>query len=103
MKDVDKTCASLRNQIAITEAQLAQLKQELASAEQVASTNATTTKNPEIRTPRDENGKSEDFLEQSKKGSRWPLLDEEFKRYGRQMIVENIGLKGWVYPPLNSQ
>ena len=101
MEDVDKTCASLRSEIAATETQLSRLKQELASVEHVAATKAIRTKSPEIRAPKDENEKSEDSLKQSKSRSRWPLLDEEFKRYGRQMIVEDIGLKGWVLPPLD--
>ena len=29
-------------------------------------------------------------------GSRWPLDLEDYKRYGRQMILLQIGLKGWI-------
>ncbi|KAE8315481.1 hypothetical protein BDV41DRAFT_193208 [Aspergillus transmontanensis] len=84
MGDIEDTCASLRAQIAATEAQLAGLKRELESAEQAAikarvqdapnSTATTSTQGNEKR--------------------RWPLLDEEYRRYGRQMIVPQVGLQG---------
>ncbi len=31
---------------------------------------------------------------------KWPLELEEYKRYGRQMIVPNIGIQGWFFIPL---
>ena len=87
MGDIEDTCASLRAQIAATEAQLAGLKRELESAEQAAIkaraqdapnlTATTSTQGSETR--------------------RWPLLDEEYRRYGRQMIVPQVGLQGeWI-------
>ena len=27
-------------------------------------------------------------------GSKWPLSGEEYRRYGRQMIVPNVGIQG---------
>lgn len=29
-------------------------------------------------------------------GSGWPLDLEEYKRYGRQMIMREIGIEGWI-------
>lgn len=86
MGSLDETCASLRAQITATEAQLAGLKRDLANAEQAAQAETATT--AEIQ-PEDRNGD----------GRRWPLLQEEYKRYGRQMIVSQVGLKGklWVH------
>ncbi|PYH77368.1 Molybdopterin-synthase sulfurtransferase [Aspergillus uvarum CBS 121591] len=74
MEDLEQTCASLRAQIAATEAQLAGLKRELQIAEQAAL---------------DSQSQHTDT-----KASRWPLLAEEYRRYGRQMIVPQLGLQG---------
>ncbi|KAF9894761.1 Urmylation protein [Aspergillus nanangensis] len=83
MDELEHTCASLRAQIAATETQLAGLKRDLESAEQAAAkaraqhvTNTNTTSNHNSDT------------------RRWPLLDEEYRRYGRQMIVPQLGLSG---------
>lgn len=77
MDDLDQTCASLRAQIAATESELARLKRDLHSAEQGAAsaTNGETRNNA--------TGKRN-----------WPLLPEEYRRYGRQMIVPQLGLQG---------
>lgn len=83
MSELDERCASLRAQIAATEAQLAGLKQELASTQEAA---AVKSNSAEL---------SDNHLQaQSKRTSRWPLLQEEYKRYGRQMIVSQVGLEG---------
>ncbi|CAI7585488.1 unnamed protein product [Penicillium viridicatum] len=81
MGSLDETCASLRAQIIATEARLAGLKRDLANAEQAAQPETAAT--AEIQ-HKDQNGE----------GRRWPLLQEEYKRYGRQMIVSQVGLKG---------
>jgi adenylyltransferase/sulfurtransferase len=84
MGDIEDTCASLRAQIAATEAQLAGLKRELENAEQVAlKARAQDVPNPTATV-------SNQFNEKR----RWPLLDEEYRRYGRQMIVPQMGLQG---------
>ncbi|KAB8078838.1 hypothetical protein BDV29DRAFT_187726 [Aspergillus leporis] len=84
MGDIEDTCASLRAQIAATEAQLAGLKRELENAEQVAlKARAQDVPNPTATV-------SSQFNEKR----RWPLLDEEYRRYGRQMIVPQMGLQG---------
>ncbi|KAH8434025.1 HesA/MoeB/ThiF family protein [Aspergillus melleus] len=77
MDSLEDRCASLRAQIAATETQLAGLKRDLENAEQAAST----TRAQEAATTRNENRK-------------WPLLGEEYRRYGRQMIVPQLGLQG---------
>ncbi|KAL4800902.1 hypothetical protein BDV19DRAFT_3956 [Aspergillus venezuelensis] len=85
MVDLDAKCASLRTEIAATEAQLAKLKRELQDVEETARTcetqnaAATTTTTAEADTQRN---------------STWPLLQEEYRRYGRQMIVPQVGLQG---------
>lgn len=80
MADIEETCASLRTQIAAAEAQLAGLKRDLANAEKAAAATPETA------------GKKKDA--QNGTESRWPLLQEEYRRYGRQMIVPQIGLEG---------
>ncbi|PYH72925.1 HesA/MoeB/ThiF family protein [Aspergillus vadensis CBS 113365] len=78
MNGLEQTCASLRTQIAATEAKLADLKRELEVAEQAAASH----NSPNAA---DTEGGSE---------RRWPLLDEEYRRYGRQMIVPQLGIQG---------
>jgi adenylyltransferase and sulfurtransferase len=75
MENIDSKCASLRAQIAATESQLSALKQELEAAEK-------------LRGAQDQSSTKED------KERKWPLSAEEYKRYGRQMIVSEIGLHG---------
>lgn len=82
MSELDERCASLRAQIAATEAQLAGLKQELASAQEAATAESNSADLSDSQQAR------------SKSASRWPLLQEEYKRYGRQMIVSQVGLEG---------
>ena len=82
MGSLEETCASLRAQISATEEQLAGLRRDLANAEQAQSESATTTTAGNEHN--DRNGQAR----------RWPLLQEEYKRYGRQMIVSQVGLKG---------
>lgn len=78
MDDIESKCAFLRAQIAATESQLAALRQELESAEKAASTNRTA------------HNRSEQHGFQRK----WPLFADEYRRYGRQMIVPQLGLEG---------
>ncbi|KAL4913298.1 hypothetical protein BDW62DRAFT_166760 [Aspergillus aurantiobrunneus] len=80
MEDLYTKCASLRTEIAATEAQLAKLKRELQEAETLA-----------IRS-RSQNGAGATTDAKSK--GKWPLLGEEYRRYGRQMIVPQVGLQG---------
>ncbi|KAL4928763.1 Molybdopterin-synthase sulfurtransferase [Aspergillus undulatus] len=86
MVDPEAKCASLRTEIAATETQLANLRRELHDAEEAArsnrsqnATDTTTTTTTEVK----KEGKS-----------KWPLLSEEYRRYGRQMIVPQVGLQG---------
>lgn len=77
MGSLDDTCASLQAQIAATETQLAALKRDLENAEQAAATNA---------------GNRTETSNGTK--TRWPLLQDEYKRYGRQLIMPQVGLQG---------
>ncbi|KAL4761343.1 Molybdopterin-synthase sulfurtransferase [Aspergillus foveolatus] len=84
MEDFETRCASLRTEIAAAEAQLTKLKRELYEAEgaasraqsqKTASASANATTGPRTK-------------------SKWPLQGEEYRRYGRQMIVQQLGLQG---------
>lgn len=80
MGNIEERYASIRAQIAETEAKLARLKLDLANNIEQAAAASTT----------------QDAVSgmQGENNSNWPLLDEEYKRYGRQMIVEKFGLQG---------
>lgn len=65
------SAGTLRKQIAETEAQLNKLREQLSQVEALAK------------------DKHENPVTQ-----KWPLSQEEYKRYGRQMIIPSIGLKG---------
>jgi adenylyltransferase/sulfurtransferase len=81
MEELDDKCASLRSEIAATEARLAKLKRELQEAEESARVSRSTNNaQPATSGPRPER--------------KWPLLKEEYRRYGRQMIVPQVGLQG---------
>ncbi|RDW78835.1 HesA/MoeB/ThiF family protein [Aspergillus mulundensis] len=84
MEDLESKCASLRTKIAATEAQLAKLKRELQEAEDARSQNAAAAAATANATTK----------EQPQTRSRWPLSGEEYRRYGRQMIVTQLGLQG---------
>lgn len=75
MEEREKLRRQLEAQIAATERQLSQLKQELADLE---------TKQPAPQQPEATRERPAD----------WPLLQDEYRRYGRQMIVEQVGLPG---------
>ena len=82
MNEPQESVASLRAQIEATEAQLARLKLTLAISEESAN------KSESARLTDDHSDSP------SVPGNQWPLLQEEYRRYGRQMIVPEIGLQG---------
>ena len=95
MEAVDTAVEHLRALIAQTEAQLKHLKAQLARAERQRQTTQSpilkdaahrTDANPSLPTT---------FAIQSNDLPKWPLQAEEYKRYGRQMILPQIGLQGW--------
>lgn len=82
MEKLESTCASLRAQITATETRLAGLRRELESAEKAAI---------DIRKEEATEAEAEN---KDHKARTWPLLGEEYRRYGRQMIVPQLGLQG---------
>jgi adenylyltransferase/sulfurtransferase len=82
MENIELKCASLRAQIAATEARLSGLRKELEKAASAESCGAI-------------DGALNTDLHEQKQKQKWPLSVEEYKRYGRQMIVPQIGLQGW--------
>lgn len=75
MDAATESAEALRKQIAATEEQLNILKAQLHELD--------------ARNTRDESTSHDQPLE-----SKWPLSQDEYKRYGRQMIVPNIGIQG---------
>jgi adenylyltransferase/sulfurtransferase len=74
---------ALRNQIAATEKQLQELKIQLAGLEVKDEADGQPDRDAHLKESRDRNI------------SKWPLTQEEYNRYGRQMIVSSIGIQGW--------
>jgi adenylyltransferase/sulfurtransferase len=82
MEDLETRCASLRTEIAAAEAQLTKLKRELHEAEGAA-----------LRA-RSQKTAGANATTGSRTKSKWLLHGEEYRRYGRQMIVPQLGLQG---------
>ena len=82
MDSVTQKAADLRQQIIIAEKELKLLKEQLAIAEQQE---AFVT--PDITLPQLSSESQSDV-------TKWPLSSEEYKRYGRQLIVPDIGIQG---------
>ena len=77
MDQATRSAEALRRQIAVTEEELRSLREQLAAVEEKGVQNL--------------KGLS---LEEDPVTRKWPLELEEYKRYGRQMIVPNIGIQG---------
>ena len=88
MERVNISAAALRKQIFAAEEDLAKLKTQLAEfeAQNLEST---------VLGHESEESRVESSREQAER--RWPLSSEEYQRYGRQMIVPNIGIQGQLY------
>lgn len=82
MEDLEIKCASLRTEVAATEAQLARLKRELHDAEEAALKSRT------------QDASDAGTEAKTRVKGKWPLSGEEYRRYGRQMIVPQLGLQG---------
>jgi TolA-binding protein len=102
---------SLRQQIASCEAQLADLRQQLAEAEQYQQQRAKEqlrhVTHPDPLTHDMTYGIHDDFRsevfaalsqasEEQPQARKWPLDRLEYKRYGRQLIMPEVGLQGIV-------
>jgi adenylyltransferase/sulfurtransferase len=89
MDSATQSADSLGKQIAATGQKLKRLKAQLASVEAHDGTNGVE--------------KSLQSLEVDDAGpvtqGKWPLSAEEYKRYGRQMIVPSIGIQGTLITP----
>ena len=112
MDPINNPIQRLRNQISSLEALLKDLKVQLANAE--ANYNQTTpalldtkaTPQPQPKPydsdqPVDRKGKNFASIidqlglpQENKQGKSWDLTSEEYKRYGRQLIMPEIGLRG---------
>jgi adenylyltransferase/sulfurtransferase len=80
MEAANTSAEALRAQIAATESELQRLKSQLAKIEEKKATNET------------------NLVTHSK----WPLSQEEYKRYGRQMIVPGFGIQGISSLPISN-
>ena len=80
MELANASAEAFRKQIQQIEGQLARLKAQLAEVEAATVTQKTIELSQKERT--------------DPVTLKWPLLPEEYKRYGRQMIVPSIGIQG---------
>jgi adenylyltransferase/sulfurtransferase len=85
MEAVNSSAETLRNQITACGKQLRELKEQLAAVEAQG-------KALEQNPSPSHHGQEEDLATGEK--TNWPLTQEEYSRYGRQMIVPSIGIKG---------
>ncbi|KAL9027980.1 MAG: hypothetical protein Q9196_003581 [Gyalolechia fulgens] len=86
MDSINESIIQLRRQIGEARSHLKKLTRQLADAERQQNSR---TENPNIHLA--QNGHSASSTDIFPK---WPLQAEEYKRYGRQMILPNIGLQG---------
>ncbi|PGH05842.1 hypothetical protein AJ79_06684 [Helicocarpus griseus UAMH5409] len=87
MKNLEKSRELLQQQIATAEAQLAQLKAQLEQTErQIAAENAVSSR---VKEDNKRDGERTRFPVR-----KYPLEQDEYRRYGRQMIVEQMGIEG---------
>jgi adenylyltransferase/sulfurtransferase len=109
------TIKALRHQIASCEAQLADLRQQLAEAEHVQEPKRGeghdfTSADPfthDMSYGIHDDFRSEVFaalshIEDEQPTRRWPLDQTEYRRYGRQLIMPEIGLQG-TFPEFHCQ
>lgn len=85
MEAAKLSAETLRSQIAATEKQLQELRDQLAGLE-----------SPDKADSQPQQPCEEGQLEDSSNRDvpKWPLNQEEYNRYGRQMIVSSISIKG---------
>lgn len=93
MEGASQSAEVLKKQIAETEYQLARLKVQLASLETVNSLRSVTLKEKSHEAT-DESEGEKGGVDEKRSDKKWPLSAEEYKRYGRQMIVPTVGLQG---------
>jgi hypothetical protein len=82
METASASAEALKKQIAEMECQLEALKEQLTKVEASQLANGRPMEDKETE---------------------WPLLLEEYKRYGRQMILPSIGIQGMSAVPFSSQ
>jgi adenylyltransferase/sulfurtransferase len=80
MDQAHASAAALRLQIAATEIELIKLKAQLAQVEATEHLEKLSIEDSGLVTKHEER--------------EWPLLAEEYRRYGRQMIVPSVGIQG---------
>ena len=84
MEPANASAEALKKQIEATEAELFNLKAQLAQVEADCATQSPSKLS--VDAPRG--------LVAHDAEKKWPLLPEEYKRYGRQIIVPSIGIEG---------
>lgn len=94
MGEVEEIIDGLRSQIQSLEIQLLNLKKKLSQAESEATSKRANPIQPLTGSP--VHSADQQTVSKQYDDWRWPLGASEYKRYGRQMILPEIGLKGWL-------
>lgn len=100
MERAAHSAEALKKQIVETESQLARLKARLASLEAVNALENIKLEDKSNDVTHENEGEK-GGVDEKEGDKKWPLSAEEYKRYGRQMIVPNVGLQGTAshFPP----
>lgn len=104
MEPASKSAEQLRKRIAETEEELKALREQLAQVEvaedgkdnDTAANESSSATRPERQAPeRRKTGAPVKTVDQSEAAVwKWPLRQEEYERYGRQLILPQVGIHG---------
>ena len=94
MRHPNSAVETLRFEIATLEAQLTHLRTQLAEAESSDASKIVPNPSESVSCCADNEPAPPVAPEQTCEWG-WPLDADDYKRYGRQMIMPEIGLKGW--------
>lgn len=88
MEAASQSAEALKKQIVDIEIQLKRLREQLVKleAQEISKSLDELSVNQPVH--------QENVDEKNEAQRKWPLSEEEYKRYGRQMIVPNIGIQG---------
>lgn len=97
MDHTSETVLALHTRIQRLEDELVVLKRQLANAEAVDPSQASRPISPSMAVSIDAATSVEQptAAKDKENDSRWPLEADEYRRYGRQMIMPEIGLEGF--------
>lgn len=94
-KPPQQTAAEVRDLISKTELELARLKEKLANIE--AAEEEESREGRESQQHVEVNGTATTATQELNGAWKWPLSAQEYDRYGRQLILPNVGIHGALF------